>query len=140
MNGKAFEEVDISGDVGLRIRGNSLSDLFTNAAYGLYHLVVNGSLIETGTTISIDAEGESLEGLLIAFLNELIYHMDTHGFIGKKVIIHRIDQNSVNATIEGEEFTGRGHEWKLLLKAATYHDVHVKENDGNWSAFVMFDI
>lgn len=140
MNDRKFEEVDISGDVGLRVRGETLEELFKHAGEGLYYLVVNTDFIESKQSITVEAKGESREGLLVAFLNELIYHFDAHGFIGREVAINAIDDHSVRATITGEEFSDRTHEWKLLLKAATYHNITVEEHNGAWSAFVMFDI
>lgn len=140
METKNWEEVDISGDVGLRVWGNSLAGLFRNAAEGMYSLVADTDLVEAGSEISVNAESESIEGLLVAFLNELIFQFDTHGFIGKEIRIRDITDHSVNATIRGDEngeMTGNGH---LLLKAATYHNISVREAGGKWTAFVMFDI
>jgi len=140
MGTKNWEEVDISGDVGLRVWGNSLAGVFRNAAEGMYSLVADTSLVETAREISVIARGESREGLLVAFLNELIYHFDTHGFIGKEIKIKEITERSVSAMIRGEEngqMSGNGH---LLLKAATYHNISIQESQGKWTAFVMFDI
>jgi SHS2 domain-containing protein len=137
---KAFEAIDISGDVGLKIYGNSLDDLFINAVKGLFSLITDTSGIETRKMITITAHGDNRESLLIAYLNELIFHFDTHNFIGKEIKIDSLTDNSVNATITGEDFDPDRHEGKLLLKAATYHDVSIEESGGIWKAFVMFDI
>jgi SHS2 domain-containing protein len=140
MDEKSYEEVDISGDVGLRIYGESLGELFIHAAEGMYSLITNTDLVTERKTLSVSARGDSIESLLVAFLNELIYHFDTEGFIGKNIIIDRIDEQSVTARISGEEFNESKCERRLLLKAATYHDIHVEKTDSAWSAFVMFDI
>lgn len=137
---KAFETIDISGDVGLKIYGTSMEDLFSNAAKGLFSLITDTSGIEPKKTISITAHGENHESLLIAFLNELIFHFDTHGLIGIVIKIDAITNHVVHATVSGEDFDPERHEGKLLLKAATYHDVSIEESGGRWKAFVMFDI
>ncbi len=136
---KAYEPVDISGDVGLNIYGRDMEELFTNAGLGLYSLITPSG-IEKKETLSITAEGDSPEGLLVAFLNELIFHFDTDGFLGGAIIIDTIRATSVAATVRGEEFDPERHEGSLLLKAATYHRVSVERRDGGWKAFVMFDI
>jgi len=140
METKTWEEVDISGDVGLKVWGDSLAELFRNAGEGMYSLVADPRLIETSSEISVHADGESLEGLLVAFLNELIFHFDTHDFIGKEIDINSISERSLDVTVRGEangELSGNGH---LLLKAATYHNISIQESEGKWTAFVMFDI
>jgi SHS2 domain-containing protein len=137
---KDFETIDISGDVGLKIYGESLENLFRNAAVGLYSLITDPSQLEIKKTITVKADGDTREGLLIAFLNELIFHFDTDGFMGKNIKIDKVTDNSVEATISGEEFDPDRHEGKLLLKAATYHDVSVEESEGIWTASVIFDI
>ena len=137
---KDFETIDISGDVGLKIYGETLETLFENAAKGLYSLITDPSKVESDSSISVTAEGDNMESLLIAFLNELIFHFDTNGFMGNDVQINRVTDNSVEATISGEEFDPDRHEGKLLLKAATYHDVSVEKSEGGWTASVIFDI
>lgn len=36
-----YEQIDISGDVGLRIRGSTLEELFANAAEGMFELITD---------------------------------------------------------------------------------------------------
>ncbi len=38
---KRFELIDISGDAGIRVFGESLEDLFLNAAAGMYSLITD---------------------------------------------------------------------------------------------------
>ena len=137
---KAFETIDISGDVGLRIFGNDLAELFKNAANGLYSLITDTSQVEIKKSISITAHGDNLESLLIAFLNELIFYFDTEGFMGQEIKINSINEQEVEATASGEEFDPDRHEGKLLIKAATYHKVMVEKSEGTWTASVIFDI
>ena len=76
----------------------------------------------------------------MGWLNELIFQLDTHGFIGRKVRIIGLGEESVSAEISGEDFDPERHERRLLLKAATYHDLKVEQAGGNWTAEVIFDI
>jgi SHS2 domain-containing protein len=38
---KQYQKIDVSGDVGLRIYGRTIEELFVNAAAGLYSLVTD---------------------------------------------------------------------------------------------------
>lgn len=137
---KQFDILDISGDAGIRAFGRDLPELFTNAAAGMYSLITDMRDIQEKTRLDISAEGSSLDGLLVSFLNELIFHFDTYGFIGKKITITAMYNNSVTATLTGEEFDPERHEGKLLLKAATYHELHIEKMAGLYRADIIFDI
>ena len=135
-----YEQLDISGDAGVRATGGSLEELFESAALGMYSLVTDLEGLREKTTITVEAESDSPEGLLVSFLNELIFRLDTDGFVGKKVRMLRMGEEKLKAEITGEEFDPERHEAGLLLKAATYHGLKVEERDGRWSAEVIFDI
>ncbi len=137
---RGFEILDISGDVGLRVRGRSLEELFINSALGLYSLVTDLSGVEPAESVDVKVNRESLDSLLVGWLNELIFRFDTYGFIGKEIRIKRINENMVDAGIRGEEFDPERHEKGLLVKAATYHNLRIEEKDGIWTAEVVLDI
>jgi len=135
-----YEYLDISGDAGVRATGGSLEELFAEAAVGMYSLVTDLDGVREAETITVEAESRSTEGLLVAWLNELIFMFDAHGFVGRKVRIVEIRDDFVRAEVAGEEFDPERHERRLLVKAATYHDLKVEKSDGIWVAEVIFDI
>lgn len=146
---KQFELLDIYGDAGIRAFGNDLPELFANAAIGMYSLITDLSRIGEGKkTLKISVDGSSLEGLLVSFLNELIFHFDTYGFMGKSITIKGWQAGepesgqaySLEATLSGEEFDPDRHKGKLLIKAATYHKLLVEKKDGRYQAEIIFDI
>lgn len=137
---QSFEILDISGDAGLRAFGTDLPELFVNAANGMYSLITDTKDIKDIKTLQISVQGSSLEGLLVSFLNELIFHFDTYGFIGKNIALTALDNNSVSASLSGEEFDSERHKGKLLIKAATYHRLKVDRKADHWEAEVIFDI
>jgi len=138
---RGFEILDISGDVGLRVQGRSLEELFINSALGLYSLVTDLSGVEPADSVDIKVNRESLDGLLVGWLNELIFRFDAYGFIGKDIRIKSINENMVDAGIRGEEFDPERHEkGRLLVKAATYHNLRIEKKNGIWTAEVVLDI
>ncbi len=156
-----FQPLDISGDTGIRVFGSTIGELFINAAAGLYSLITDLSLIQEKKEAGISAEASSQEGLLVSWLNELIFQFDTYGFIGKKVVAFEMmpkldtissgtiedavdppfDRNfRVMAVLSGENFDPNRHEGKLLIKAATYHKLRIEKKDTQWQADIIFDI
>lgn len=138
-----YEILDISGDVGIRAFGAGAAEAFIHAASGMYSLVADAGCVEELRRLDIRVEGDSPEGLLVGFLNELIFHFDAYGFVGGRIEIEelRLDEPAiVRAAVYGEEFDGARHERRLLLKAATYHNIVVTEEEGVWRLEVIFDI
>lgn len=137
---KTFDVIDISGDAGIRAYGNTLEDLFINAAMGMYSLITDIGGIEEKRDLFIEVKGHSLEGLLVSWLNELIFNFDTYGFTGKTVEITALHDNRLAAKLSGEDFDPERHERRLLIKAATYHQLSIEKKDSQWTANVIFDI
>jgi len=136
----SYEYLDISGDAGVRATGGSLEEIFESAALGMYGLVTDLNGVRPENTVTVEATSRGTEGLLVAWLNELIFRMDTYGFIGGKVRVLDLGEHHIKAEVMGEEFDPERHERRLLLKAATYHDLKVEKRDGGWVAEVIFDI
>ncbi len=132
--------MDISGDVGIRAHGTSISEAYENAGAGMYSLITDTSGIDESESIAFEVSGDSPEGLLVAYLNELIFRFDTYGFIGKRVEVTDLSAGSMSATVHGGEFDPERHERRLLIKAATYHNINIKQAGGVWEVEVVFDI
>lgn len=137
---KRFEIIDISGDVGIKAFGGSIEEVFKNSAIGMYSLITDLKGVKGQKTINISSEGNSLEGLLVSWLNELIFHFDAYNFIGKDIVILEMSDRKLKANVKGEEFDTERHERKLLLKAATYHRLKVEKVRDRWEADIIFDI
>jgi SHS2 domain-containing protein len=152
---KSFEVLDISGDIGLKAYGKSLQDSFMNAAIGMYSLITNLEMVKEEKVLDVSVESDSMEGLLVSWLNELVFHFDAYGFIGKRISITELTPSSplgggeqpagqqayrIKASITGEDFNPERHESRLLIKAATYHRLKVEKKNGEWEINVIFDI
>jgi SHS2 domain-containing protein len=146
-----FKVLDVSGDVGIEAYGATVTEAFVNAAAGMFSLITNLDAVQEKKTVTVTAESLSLDGLLVSWLNELIFHFDAYGFIGKGITVDEFTPSPpegtggekscrIKAIVSGEEFDPRRHEGKLLLKAATYHRLRVENKDARWEIDVIFDI
>ncbi|MDA8388768.1 MAG: archease [Nitrospiraceae bacterium] len=135
--------MDISGDAGIRATGGSLEEAFAAAATGMYSLITDLADVEEKKSIEVSAEADSQggpEGLLVGFLNELVFHFDAYGFIGRRVEIRQLAAGRIRAVVHGEEFDRGRHRAGLLIKAATYHGLKIENAGGLWGVEVIFDI
>lgn len=142
---RPYEAIDISGDAGIRASGRDIQDLFLNTAAGMYSLITDLHGITPVRGLTVTVENPTLEGLLVSWLNELIFHFDTYGFIGREItfsgfILPADRPGTITASLSGEEFDTERHERRLLLKAATYHKLRIEKDGDRWVAEVIFDI
>jgi len=136
---KKYEQLEISGDVSLRIWGENLEELFANAAEGMSELITDLPGIEETEGKEIFLSSERNEDLLVKWLNEIIFLFDTYGFIGKRFDVSLKD-NTLKAIVSGGIFNVGINESRLLVKAATYHGLSLKKDNSHWEAVVIFDI
>ena len=144
-----FEILDIAGDVGLKAFGGTKQEVFVHAALGMYSLITNTDILKDQKSITVSVESNALDGLLVSWLNELIFHFDAYGFIGKRIVVAEFTPSPqggggeafrLKATVYGEEFDPERHEGKLLIKAATYHRLKIEKKDHVWETEIIFDI
>jgi SHS2 domain-containing protein len=135
-----YEVMDIFGDAGIRAFGPDCSEAWGNAGIGMYSLITDLEKVGENRTLEIEVSSNSPEGLLVKYLNELIFHFDTYSFIGKRIEVTEFSESFIRAKVHGEEFDPRKHEQRLLLKAATYHNIKIDKGDDRCKVEVIFDI
>lgn len=136
---KQIEYLDISGDVGLRVRAGSLEELFEAAATGMAGLITDVSGIPAAIQRDVTVPAGLSEDMFIAWLNELVFLFDAYGFIGTEFRV-AFQKGELRAGVTGGTFDPAIHERNLLIKAATYHNLSLKKIDSQWEATVVFDI
>ncbi|HMK55948.1 MAG TPA: archease [Dissulfurispiraceae bacterium] len=135
-----YEQIDISGDVGIKAWGSDCAEAWANAGIGMYSLVTDLNKIGESRSVDVVIKADSSEGLLVKYLNELIFHFDTYNFIGRRIDITAFSEDSLRALVYGAEFDPALHEQRLLLKAATYHNIRIEKKADRCEVEVIFDI
>ncbi len=135
-----FEILEHTADIGFRATGETLEELFQNAALALQSIAVDISAVETRSPYPIAAAGEDYESLLVAWLNEVLYYLD-----GERVLLRRFDIDSISleritAKGWGEPLDPERHPAKVVVKGVTYHQLSVKREGELWTARVFLDI
>ena len=134
-----FHEIAHTADYALCIRGNDFAALLQNAARGLYSLIGaherqdrGGALIERRMTLdALDAEG-----LLVEWLSELAYWVETARFIATEIRFINIDRTHIEAIVSGWE----AERVEKLIKAVTYHNLSICQVKSGLEATVVFDV
>jgi SHS2 domain-containing protein len=75
------------------------------------------------------------ESLLVKWLNELLYLQEMEGELYRDFEIMYLDGKRLKARVWG----GKGHPTKAKVKAATYHNLEIKDVGKGYEAAVVFD-
>ena len=141
----SFETFDHTADLGLRILGANLDDLFQTAALGLMQTIVaNPDSIRPARTEHLTLQSDSLPRLLTSWLNELIFRVETLRSLYSRfdVVVSSPDSAPrLTATIHGEPMEPDRHLLDHEVKAVTHHALVFERNaDGSLMAEVILDI
>jgi SHS2 domain-containing protein len=133
----AFELIEHSGDVKLRALGQTLEDVFVNAACGMMAFMFGDEILsarpERRETLRIEAVDR--EALLVDWLAELLYRAASryHAYVDFR--IRSMDERFLvaDAGIAAAEALDD-------IKAVTHHELAIRKVDGGWEAIVVFDL
>jgi SHS2 domain-containing protein len=135
-----YEPLSHTGDLGMLVYGRDVPELFAHAAWAMFDLMSDATLIQPRLTMTIHLEGSDFEDLLVRWLSELLYLYDTQRFLYCTATFSTLEPTRLAATVQGEPFDATRHPIDTEIKAVTYHQIAVKQADGAWHAQVIFDL
>jgi SHS2 domain-containing protein len=137
---KRYEPFSHPSDIGLSVFGDTLEQLYENAAYGLFDTLCNLEKVKENSKVEVNVNGDDKEGLLVNFLNELLYLQAVKGWLFRSFKINKFVNNSIQAVAWGEPYQANNHEIYREIKCATYHNLKIRQEDGLWRVDIVFDV
>jgi SHS2 domain-containing protein len=137
---KRYETFDHTADIGIRVFGETVEEVFVNAAWALFDLLTDMDSIHESLTHEIVVEGADREDLFIRWLSELLFLCEGKGYLFREFSFSYLTATSLKAVVRGEMFDPSRHQFKAEIKAVTYHQVEVARSDEMWTGKVIFDI
>ena len=140
---KNYEVIEHTADIGIRVSGKTKEDIFTNAAYAMFDIMVAFKVIDSKSPKlqhSLTIEGVDTKELLVCFLNELIYLFVSKEFLPAKFKIVKMNNQCLTALVSGKKLNSKYHRLKAEIKAATYHNLKVEKTEAGYQAEVIFDL
>ena len=134
-----FTFLDHTADLMVRIRGNSLTELFENAGRAFIHLLIRTGPGGKPDYLKVSLTGTDLEDLMVRWLSEILYLLDGENLAVTSVRIDSIYRNRLESTLGTYRFNPNIHELLTEIKAVTYHQIKVTEKRGIWEATITFD-
>jgi SHS2 domain-containing protein len=135
-----FETFEHTADVGLIIRGQTLEELFVNAADALVDIMVDPSALREDVRMTATVSAVDCPALLVAWMNELLYLLDVHGFVPRRCRITELRDTTLVAELFGDTIDPGRHAVRRMVKAATYHGLSLTRVNDLWEARVILDL
>ena len=135
-----FTILDHTADLGIKIHGANLIDLFENAGKVLIHLMTRINSHEKSASMKISISGDDLADLMVRWLGEILYLFEGERLVVTSINIDFITFNELEATLATIPFNSRTHKILREIKAVTYHQIEVTDKGDVWEARVIFDL
>jgi len=135
-----FEILEHPADIGFRVRGQTLAQLFENAAVAMLSIAVELDNVCAAEQFLLSASGPDAEALLVNWLNEVLFWTDARGIVFREFRVQEIEPIHVSGIGWGEARDPARHRAKLIIKAVTYHQLKLEHTKQGWLAEVFLDI
>ena len=133
---ESFEEIEHTADWAYRVRGQNLTELFIQAALGLYSLAGMELAAAPQIKRTINIKGIDREALLVAWLNELLYLQESEGLGFAQLEISHLDESNLKAEVTGAPT----QQWLKDIKAVTYHNLAICETESGLEVTLVLDV
>ena len=136
------EIFDHTADVGFRIRGASLDDLFATAAGAMFdYVVANRADVRPAEGEAVDLRAATPAELLATWLDELLFRSETRHRLYARFDVRVADDGlSLVATVAGEPIDRDRHVLDHEVKAVTRHGFFLVPDGPGWLAELILDI
>ena len=144
-----YETFDHTADIGLRIAGRDLEELFRASAQGLYHLITDWDKMksEGGSrhaaplqTRSFTLNADHMEDLFFTWLRELLFIFSSEKLIFQDFDFETLTEKGLRVKASGCVFDPKRFESRYEVKAVTHYEFKVEKTGSAWIAEVILDI
>ncbi len=135
-----WKEIEHDADLGLHVKAQSVPMLFQNAANGMINLMLDVAGIEARSQETVEVEATDGEGLLIEWLEEILFLFEVEKFAPFQAEVLRFKNYALTGSVRGERYAPKKHEVKNSIKAVTWHNLLIKKSDGFYETRIIFDV
>jgi len=137
---KRYEQFPHTADIGVKVYGQTVKELFENAAFAMFDIIADLDGIDGEVVKDFELDAPSQEELLVAWLDELLYKFCTKEIIFFKFQVEELTENAMTAKAFGRNVGENRNRLKTEIKAVTYHDLAIKKTDAGYEVEIVFDV
>ena len=135
----SYKFLDHSTDAIIEINAKDLKEAFSTAADAVINLTLDQDKVEEIETKEFVAQGKDLYYLLFSWLEEIPFILITRGFAIKRLEfnIEKNETYKIQAKAFGENLDLKKHNFKVEIKAPTFYDMIIKNEDKVYMKFLL---
>ncbi len=137
---RGHESFEHTADLGLEVWAESLEGLFEEAALALIETILDRESVQETEYLSVEVEGEEPEELLVEWLEEILFAFEGRDFAPARARVDCLEERRLSGQLSGECLEPDRHQPRRLIKAVTYHDLNIREEDGTLRVRIVLDI
>ena len=135
-----YRLIDHTADIGIQVFGADLTELFENAARGMFEIMTDIDTLKGKTHQAVDIEGDDWPDLMVNWLRELLYLWTGGVMLVKCADIQSISEYKLSAKVTVDPYDPERHVIKEEIKAVTYHQIDVHKGSTSWKSKIIFDV
>ena len=143
MPDEKYVFLEHTADAKFEARGRTLEEAFANAALATAALMWDPAAIAPKIEVPVSARGLDPEQLLVRFLEEILYLVETRFFLLASAedveIERRGEEYLLRAVFRGDTNSG-AYETHGGVKAITYNEMDIRRTDDGWAVRVVVDV
>ncbi len=135
----SYKFLDHATDAIIEVNAKDLKEAFSVAADAEINLTLDQDKVKEKEQKEFSASGKDVRYLLFSWLEEIPFVLITEGFAIKRVEFD-IKQNNgytINAIAYGEPLDVKKHNFKVEIKAPTFYDMEIRQDDGVYMRFLL---
>lgn len=117
-----------------------MAETLENCALGMMSLMLDPGAVRLKRRVRLAASGEDHASLLVSWLSEILFRVEVEGFAFGAFEASELTDLTVGGWGMGEPLDPARHALGMEIKAPTYHMIEFKEQEGRWTAQVIFDV
>ncbi len=127
----SYKLLDHATDAIIEVTASDLPEAFLTAANSVVETTLDRNTVEEKEEMVIKVQGKDLRYLLFNWLEAVIYQLITDGFAIKriKLDLHKNEEYEISATSYGEPIDLKKHNFKVEIKAPTFHEMEILEGN-----------
>jgi SHS2 domain-containing protein len=137
---RRWEHYSHQADIGIRGAGRSMAEAFEQAAMAMTAVIADPATVAPSRVVPIECQSSDSEQLFVDWLSAIIYEMGTRRMLFSRFEVS-IEKGLLKANIWGEKVDPEKHHPAVEVKAATYFDLSVRQDEGGtWIAQCVLDV
>jgi len=123
----------------VEVTAKDIKEAFSVTADAVINITLDQEKVEEVQQKEFSAKGKDLRYLLFSWLEEITFVLITEGFAIRRIEFEIFENKDykIQAMAYGEPLDLQKHNFKVEIKAPTFYEMRIEENDGVFMRFLL---